>query len=343
MNNHPHAFRGFLRLGEYLQNIDLNQPAYAPLQSVLVQAKQSNGWFTHENCLNALDAWGKCLQSDALAKWWEPYEATSATPKTIGLVLAGNIPLVGFHDVLSVLAAGHNANVKLSSSDPYLIPFLVNLLEQFDTATFSNRVQFTQELLGDFDAVIATGSNNAARYFNHYFGYVPHLIRQNRNGIAVLSGNETEEELNGLATDMVAYYGLGCRSTSKVYVPKDYDFNAIFGALYPYAHLMDSAKYANNYDYNKAVFLMSEFELLDNGFYLFLENDHFSSPIACLHYSYYNSIEELQKTLDGQVDQIQCISSHLPLKNALAFGQAQQPALWDYADGVDTVEFLLSL
>ena len=343
MNNHPHAFHGFLRLGDYLQNIDLDLPAYAPLQSVLVQAKQTNGWFTQENCLNALAAWGKCLQADALAKWWEPYSTTTVAPKTIGLVLAGNIPLVGFHDVLSVLAAGHNANVKLSSSDPYLIPFLVNLLIQFDAATFSNRVQFTQERLGDFDAVIATGSNNAARYFNHYFGHVPHLIRQNRNGIAVLSGNETEEELNGLATDMVAYYGLGCRSTSKVYVPEGYDFNAIFGALYPYADLMDSAKYANNYDYNKAVFLMSEFALLDNGFYLFLENDHFSSPIACLHYSYYNSINELQKTLDDQVDQIQCITSHLPLKNVLAFGLAQQPALWDYADGVDTGEFLLGL
>lgn len=333
---------GFNKLGHYLRGIDEDKSDYTPLFDCINKAKQANGWFTPSNCLNALKAWGDALTPAALSQWTTVYSFDEVEPKTVGLILAGNIPLVGLHDVLCVLLSGHKACIKLSTADPYLIPFIYQRLQDF-SPIFKERIQFTKERLSEFDAVIATGSNNAARYFEHYFGQVPHIIRKNRHGIAVLSGTETKEELAGLAKDVVQYYGLGCRSIAKVYVPEGYDLNNIFGALYPHASLMDSAKYANNYDYNKAVYLMSEFELLDNGFMLLRQEDSFGSPVACLHYSFYNDLDGLKNELSERKDDIQCISSHLALENAIPLGKAQQPALWDYADGVDPLRFLLQL
>lgn len=333
---------GFEKLGQYLREIDINVKEYSSLFDCLRKAQQNNGWFTEENCLKALHAWGEVLQAEALQAWAKLYSFGATAPKNIGLILAGNIPLVGFHDVLCVLLCGHNATVKLSSTDPLLIPFIYEQLQGFSPA-FKDRLHFTEDRLENFDAVIATGSNNAARYFEHYFAQVPHIIRKNRNGIAVLSGEESKEELIGLAQDIVQYYGLGCRSIAKVYVPKGYDLNNIFGALYPHADLMDSAKYANNYDYNKAVYLMSEFNLLDNGFMLLREHDSFGSPVASLHYSYYKDQTELEKELREKAEEIQCISTHLPIEQAVPLGKSQQPGLWDYADGVDPISFLLGL
>jgi len=332
----------FAELGDYLSQIDSENTLYSPLMEIVRQSKHRNGWFTEENCLSALKNWGKTLNENALNQWVSPYEFAENGNKNIGLILAGNIPLVGFHDVLSVLLCGHNATIKLSSTDPYLIPFLYKQLISIDSI-FEGRLQFTENRLENFDAVIATGSNNTARYFDYYFAKVPNIIRKNRNGVAVLDGNETKEQLQGLANDIVQYYGLGCRSIAKVYLPRDYDINLIFGALYPYANLMDSAKYANNYDYNKAVFLMSEFDLLDNGFMLLRESDSFGSPVACLHYSYYDDLTSLQKILKDQADDIQCISSALEIENAIPLGEAQSPSLWNYADGVDPINFLLGL
>ena len=333
---------GFIELGDYLCEINKEDARYAPLFDCLQKAEYTNGWFTQKNSLQALEAWGNALKEEKIKKWLRPYELPNHPPKNIGLILAGNIPLVGFHDVLSVLISGHNAAIKLSSSDPYLIPFLYQQLQTI-SAVFKNRLHFTKERLEDFDAVIATGSNNAARYFDYYFAKVPNLIRKNRNGIAVLSGNESKEELAGLAQDIVQYFGLGCRNISKVYLPKGYDLNLIFSALYPHADLMESAKYANNYDYNKAVFLMSEIDLLDNGFILLRESEAFGSPVACLHYQYYNTVEELSHELENKSENIQCICSSLSLKNARPLGKAQQPELWDYADGVDSIAFLSKL
>ena len=332
----------FAELGDYLSQIDTENPLYAPLMDVIHQSKNRNGWFTEKNCLDALKNWGKALNLSALNQWISPYKFSENSSKNIGLILAGNTPLVGFHDVLSVLLCGHNASIKLSSTDPYLIPFLYKQLITIHTI-FEGRLNFTEDRLENFDAVIATGSNNAARYFDYYFSKVPNIIRKNRNGIAVLDGNETKQQLEGLADDIVQYYGLGCRSIAKVYLPRGYDINLIFGALYPHANLMESAKYANNYDYNKAVFLMSEFDLLDNGFMLLRESDSFGSPVACLHYEYYDDLSILQETLDKQADEIQCISSALPIENAIPLGEAQSPFLWDYADGVDPIHFLLGL
>ena len=333
---------GFKLLGQYLQRIEEQSSEYTPLFECIRKAQDRNGWFTQENCLKALYDWGEVLQTEALQKWISPYSFGAIAPKNIGLILAGNIPLVGFHDVLCVLLCGHNATIKLSTTDPFLIPFLYEKLKEL-SPLFENRLYFTQDRLENFDAVIATGSNNAARYFEHYFAKVPHIIRKNRNGIAVLNGEESKEELAGLAQDIIQYYGLGCRSISKVYLPEGYDLNNIFGALYPYANLIDSAKYANNYDYNKAVYLMSEFDLLDNGFMLLREHDSFSSPVACLHYSFYKDLAELEKELQEKEEDIQCISTQLVFPQAVPLGKAQQPALWDYADGVDPITFLLGL
>jgi len=330
------------RLGEFLRNIDSNDPNYDSLFDVISQAKTVNGWFSGENVLYAFSQWGESLSTKNLSKWTQSYTFEQKFTQTIGLILAGNIPLVGFHDVLSVLISGHKVLIKCSSSDPLLIPFLVKKLQEFEP-DFTNLVEFTSERLKSFDAIIATGSNNAARYFEYYFSKVPNLIRSNRNGIAILDGSETKEQLEALAKDIVQYYGLGCRSTAKIFVPNQYDLNLIFGALYPYSNLMDSEKYANNYDYNKAVYLMSQFDILDNGFFVLKEDSTYSSPVACLHYEYYENLESLEEKLTQDQDQIQCITSNQEKENHFAFGEAQHPKLWDYADGKNTLDFLTLL
>ena len=188
-----------------------------------------------------------------------------------------------------------------------------------------------------------TGSNNSARYFNHYFGKYPNIIRKNRNGIAILNGQETKSQMEGLATDIIQYYGLGCRNVSKVYIPNDYNINFIFGGLYRYSKVIENAKYANNYDYNKAVFLMSDYTFLENGFFIIREDKGFSAPIACLHYEYYSSEIELEEHLNENRESIQCIISNMPIKRKIDFGSSQQPSLWDYADEIDTLSFLNNL
>lgn len=338
----PSCLSAFIALGNYLRQINSEEDDYLELFDFLERAEQTNGWFTKENCLKALKDWGNALEKEKLERWFSDYALKQNEQKQIGLILAGNIPLVGLHDLLCVLAAGHRAEIKLSSSDPLLLPFLYQQLQRFDSR-LKNQIVFTKERLTNFDAVIATGSNNAARYFKHYFDHVPHIIRKNRNGLAVLSGEETKEELDGLAQDILSYFGLGCRNIARILLPKSYDLNLIFGALYPYAEVMNHAKYANNYDYNKAVFLMSEYAMLDNGFFLLLENNSFSSPVGCLHYSFYDNLKQIEEMIIQEHEKIQCVSSQLPLPNAIALGKAQQPELWDYADGRDTLDFLLKL
>ncbi|MDO7602480.1 MAG: acyl-CoA reductase [Flavobacteriaceae bacterium] len=329
----------FDRLGDFLRNINSENSDYKSLFDTVSRAKDNNGWFSKENVIYALNAWGNLLNKKDLIQWTKDYIFENEEPKIVGLVLAGNIPLVGFHDVLSVLISGNKALVKCSSSDPLLIAFLVQKLQEIEPG-FKDLVEFTKERFTHFDAVIATGSNNAARYFEYYFSKVPNLIRANRNGVAVLDGNETKEQLEALAQDVVRYFGLGCRSTSKVFVPVGYDLNLIFGALYPFDSLMASAKYANNYDYNKAVYLMSQFDLLDNGFFMLKEDESYTSPVACLHYEYYSDYKDLEGKLKLDQDLIQCITSNQKGKSHFEFGKAQQPNLWDYADGKNTLHFL---
>lgn len=329
----------FDKLGNYLRNISSKDSEYDSLFQTIELAKQKNGWFIDKNVLYAFEVWGKCLNQDNLTQWVQPYNFKDGSPKMTGLILAGNIPLAGFHDVLSVLISGNKALVKCSSSDSLLIPFLIEKLKEYEPQ-FKTSIEFTTGRLMNFDAIIATGSNNAKRYFDYYFSKVPKIIRSNRTSVAILDGTESKEGLIALGNDITQYFGLGCRNVTKVFVPKKYDLNLIFGALYEHSSLMNFVKYANNYDYNKAVYLMNLFDFLDNGFFMLRENSSYSAPTASLHYEFYTNYNSLKNQLEKDKNQIQCIVSNRENEGHLNFGEAQKPKLWDYADGKDTLKFL---
>lgn len=343
----------FIKLGNFLghfkenpQEMSTIEPEYQSFYNKLDQnisaAVHHNGWFTRENVIFALQQWHKALQENQLNQWLSAYKIEAIKPKTIGIVMAGNIPMVGFHDFLSVLMAGHKALVRQSASDKLLLPVIAEFLIHLDES-YADLIEFTDKKLENFDAVIATGSDNTARYFEYYFSKVPNIIRKNRNSVAVLSGEETEKELKPLGEDIFRYYGLGCRNVSKLYVPKDYDFDTFFKAIYPWNPILNKAKYANNYDYNKAVYLMSEYKLLENGFLILKQDKSFGSPIATLFYEFYENESELQEQLQAQAGKLQCVVKKNPEENEVAFGKTQHPDLWDYADGVDTMKFLLNI
>ncbi len=305
-------------------------------------ANENNGWFTKENTLFAIKEWATLLTEEKLTNWLSHYSLPSTKQKTVAIIMAGNIPLVGFHDFLCVLITGHNVIIKQSSNDKHLLPFLAKYLEYIDTS-FKERITFTQDKIEGYDAVIATGSDNTARYFEYYFGKKPNIIRKNRTSVAVLTGTETPEQLKALSDDIFRYFGLGCRNVSKVYVPLDYSFDGLFNAVYKWKDIINHAKYANNYDYNKAVYLMSLFDILENGFLMLKEDPSFSSPIATLFYERYESLEHLTNTLSEKSEQIQCIVASDFNKNEIKFGDTQKPTLNEYADGVDTILFLTEI
>ncbi|MDC6405472.1 MULTISPECIES: acyl-CoA reductase [Maribacter] len=351
MAEQPETIKAFVKLGEFLgdfcqftkgnNEIKGDQATwFQELEAVVDRATSHNGWFTEANILFAFEQWSNALQADNLQKWLDRYDIQNSSPLTVAIIMAGNIPLVGFHDFLSVLVTGNRALVKLSSNDRLLLPFLAEYLVSV-APLLSDRISFSDEILTDYDVVIATGSNNTARYFEYYFGKKPNIIRRNRNSVAIIQGDETPETLSLLGEDIFLYYGLGCRSVSKIFVPHGFDFDRLYKAIYPINPIIHENKYANNYDYNKAVYLMSEFKFLDNGFLLLKEDDGYASPIATLFYEYYETWESLETTLTRDADKIQCIVSSKPRPGHIAFGESQKPALWDYADGVDTVEFLL--
>lgn len=327
---------------EKKEGIAHNELFFDGLEMLIKRAKEYNGWFDEDNVLFALTSWGNSLTEDNLTQWTSQYSFTKNTPKTIAIIMAGNIPLVGFHDFLSVLISGNKVLVKLSSNDKYLLPLISKYLEHVEPK-FKGYINFTNGELENFDAVIATGSDNTARYFEYYFGKYPSIIRQNRNSAAILTGDESDEELAGLGEDIFRYYGLGCRSVSKLFVPRDYDFDKFFKAIFKYGDIINYNKYQNNYDYNKAVYLMSLFKLQENGFLMLKEDESYSSPIATLFYEYYESEDSIQNKLNQDSEKIQCLVTKLPLKNAIKFGDTQHPTLSDYADGVDTLHFLNSL
>jgi len=306
----------------------------------LIQLSQShNGWYTPEQVYFSLQSWAEALTEDNLNKWLSKYDFSKVEPKKVALILAGNIPLVGFHDFLSVLITGHDVLIKTSSNDQHLLPFLANYLIASEPE-FKNKITFVEGKLEGFDAVIATGSNNTARYFEYYFKDKPSIIRKNRNSVAVLNGKETKEELVALGEDIFRYFGLGCRNVSKLFVPKGYSFDSFFEAIFEYQDVIHYEKYANNYDYNKAVFLMSNFKLLDNGFLTLKEDSSYGSPISSIFYENYENLDELQKRLKDESERIQCIVSKNLIENSIEFGSTQKPNLWDYADNVDTISFL---
>ncbi len=328
-----------VKLGAHLQEKD------EYLEAVMHRTAYENQWFTIENQQKAIQAIAsEYLDLEKLQRWTAPYFIPDEpVQKVVGLVLAGNIPLVGFHDVLCVFVSGHVAQIKLSDKDPYLLPYFLKLLQKFDNRT-ANYFQIV-ETLRDFDATIATGSDNSARYFEYYFSKVPHIIRKNRNAVAILTGEETKAALLALGEDILQYFGLGCRNVSKIYVPKAYDFQPIMEALYEYREVVMHGKYKNNYDYNYSLYILNKEPHLTNGVMLLLENPSFQSRIATLHYEYYEDIKQVEADIHTHEDEVQCVvMNDKSLKmNTLRFGQAQSPGLADYADGVDTIQFLLSL
>ena len=343
--------QAFVKLGDFLRkyceyakntsdNITKKEVVYSKLDQLVETSGHKNGWFTRENVLYALESWGELLRVEKLLTWLNKYEIEKANPKTVAIIMAGNIPLVGFHDFLCTLILGNKALIKLSSNDELLLPFIADFLRDSE-AGFEPEIQFQQGKLENFDSIIATGSDNTARYFEYYFRGKPSIIRRNRTSVAVLTGAETPEMLQALGEDIFRYFGLGCRSVSKLYVPDNYSFEPLFKALYPYKDIISLAKYANNYDYNKAVYLMSSYKIRDNGFLMLKEDSSYGSPIATLFYESYSSSEALKKRLDADKDAIQCIVAKGLIATEVAFGQTQCPGLDDYADAIDTVEFLL--
>jgi hypothetical protein len=342
----------FIKLGTFLsqfsqssiekkESIAHNDLFFDGFKHQLKLAEEKNSWFTKENILFSLESWANALSQENISTWISG-QSFQNSEKKVAVIMAGNIPLVGFHDFLSVLISGHAVLVKQSSNDKNLMPFLAKYLEYVEPS-FKDKIAFTEGNLTNFDAVIATGSNNTARYFEHYFKGKPSIIRKNRNSIAVLTGKESDTELANLSNDIFQYFGLGCRSVSKLFVPEGYNFDAFFNGMYTKKEIINNAKYANNYDYNKAVYLMSLFDLLENGFLMIKEDESYASPIATVFYEYYSDINQLKEKLQKDAGKIQCVVANGFLNSEIAFGATQNPKLWDYADGINTLEFLAKI
>jgi hypothetical protein len=317
----------------------LTEEEYNGFKVIIESHFQSNGWFTPQNVKNALEAWGNLMTQESIDAFVARYSNKLETvePKTVAMICAGNIPMVGWHDLFCTLLCGHSALVKLSSDDAQLMPAAIVVLEKF-WPEVTELVKYAHGKMENFDAVIATGSNNTGRYFEHYFSSYPHIIRKNRNSIAIIDGSESSEELQELGKDIFAYFGLGCRNVTKIYMPEGYDINKVFEGIYSFHPIVNHNKYANNYDYNKAVWLLNQEDLLENGFILFRKDKGIASPTGSMYYEYYADEAELRKELSEKSEHIQCIVS----KNDIPFGQAQNPGLSDFADNVDTMEFLIS-
>lgn len=316
----------------------LTEEEFDACQHLINTHYQSNGWFVEKSVRQALIAWSEAMTESNMKKWLQGYSDLTQSTKSVAIICAGNIPLVGWHDVMCVLLAGHKALVKLSTDDALLIPMLLRILKQIDPDLEQNYEIVNAKLTG-FEAVIATGSNNTARHFEYYFKDVPRIIRKSRTSIAVLNGNESPEELALLCRDIFDYFGLGCRNVCHLLVPKDYDLNTFFGAIYPEHDIINHNKYANNYDYNKAVWLLNLEDLLDNEFLLLKEDNQLAAPTGSIFYTRYSHTDEVKAYIQEHDEQIQCVVG----KDYLPFGKAQQPELWDYADGVDTMDFLSKL
>ncbi len=316
------------------------------LDTAIEQSYFENGWFTASSVRLALTSLSECfLEEHLLRKWADSYvlEDSDYPKRSIGIVMAGNIPLVGFHDWLCVFVSGNRALVKLSDKDKCLLPYLVKKMAEWMPESWAYTEFVTEgNALKGYDAVIATGSNNSARYFKQYFSKVPHIIRGNRHSVAVLNGMETTDDIRALGLDMFSYFGLGCRNVSKLYVPHGYQFDMLLEVLHEYNELALHNKYKNNFDYNFTLFILNSMPHLNNGCLLLREDASLSSRIASAHYEYYGDIEEVDSVLESRKGEIQCVISNMALKNidVLPFGASQKPSLVDYADGVDVMAFL---
>ncbi|MFD1553316.1 acyl-CoA reductase [Putridiphycobacter roseus] len=310
---------------------------FEQFQLAIKKAQVHNGWFTASNILDALSGIRQWLTEKELQDWIQKYPLQPSNQKNVGIIMAGNIPLVGFHDFLCVFMADHSAVIKLSSDDQQLWPIIETILNTLNPA-FSTYLTIVEKL-AEFDAVIATGSNNSATYFHSYFDKYPNIIRKNRTSIAVLNGDETDEEIKALGKDIFAYFGLGCRNVTQLMIPEGFEMNRFFENIFDFKEIINHHKYANNYDYNKAIYLLNTEDLLDNEFLLLRKTSDLKSPIGVLFYHNYSTLNEVDAYLNQHKDSIQVVIG----KNYLPFGYSQQPTLSDYADGIDTMEFLTSL
>lgn len=340
--------KGFMQLGKLMValgegkhwndfSVGVTEKEFNDLNAIINKQAAYNGWFKKENVLKSLWSLGSQLTDEKLNIWLKDY-SYSVQPKKVALIMAGNIPLVGFHDFLCVLLSGNVAICKLSSDDKTLLPALAQHLLQF-VPSLKERIVFTFGRIGEVDAVIATGSDNSLQYFEQYFGKYPHIFRRNRTSVAIITGNETQEDFNALGHDIFDYFGLGCRNVSHLLIPKYFDLNRFFEGIIGHSDIVNHHKYANNYDYNKAVYLLNQQQLLDNHFVLLRESKALFSPLSMVHYQYYESEKDVELFLDTHQDQIQAVVG----QNYIPFGQSQCPMLNDYADGVDTMRFLESI
>jgi hypothetical protein len=331
----------FVLLGKDFQ--ENSQWIESVIKPSLGKIYNSNGWFTEFSVLNAFASLSNMLDENNLVEWISRYKfSENIGQKKVGIIMAGNIPLVGFHDMLCVLISGNTVIIKTSKDDAILPRLVCEKLFEIEPK-LKSKIEFV-ERLESFDAVIATGSNNSARYFESYFGKYPNIIRKNRTSVSVLNGLETKSQLTKLGHDIFDYFGLGCRNVTKMYVPKGYEFAKFFESIYDFGFVANVNKYANNYDYNRAVYLMNSLPFLDNNFLIIRESEDLTSPVSVVNYEFYDDVSVVAQQLVVKQEQVQCVVSDISvIENAVTFGNSQKPMLWDYADGIDTINFLNSL
>jgi hypothetical protein len=334
--------RAFVTLGKVLGQVSAGE--VSDWDDTIRRAGHHNGWFTDENVRLALRGLSRMLAAEKLERWLAAYGEIpeSSVPKTVGIIMAGNIPLVGFHDLMTVLITGHRAMVKTSSQDELLPRKLVETLATIEP-DFADRIEFSEGRMTGFTHIIATGSANSSRYFEYYFSRYPSIIRGNRNSVAVITGQETEDELRALGKDIFRFFGLGCRNVSKLYVHRKVDMVGLLRHFEGWEHIGGHNKYHNNYDYHKAIFLVEKMKHLDTGFLLVREEQALACPVSVLHYEVFDALDEVKIHLLRDADAIQCVvaSEGTGIVDAVPFGKSQEPEAWDYADGADTVAFLL--
>ena len=316
----------------------VDQREFDNFKSSTEKAESNNAWFSRKMIRLSMESWAKNLSEDNIDKLMSKYDVPSSINKNVLIICAGNLPLVGFHDIVCCILLNINTQVKLSKNDNVLIPAILKILYLFDSE-LQDRIKICNEKPDNYNYVIATGSNNSNRYFEYYFGKFPHIFRRNRTSIAVVHSEISDDQLKSLSHDMLQYYGLGCRSVTKLYLPEKFSLDRIYNSVFNYKDLINHNKYMNNYDYNRSIFLMGKKLFFDNGFLILKEDKSLFSPISVVNFEYYSSMETLEKELNVLSNEIQCMVG----EGGITFGTAQKPELWDYADGVDTIDFLTKI
>lgn len=332
-------------LSEYLNKTDYNCKYFSILDSAISNAEIHNPWFTKENILCSLNGVYRILSDETFLNITKYYPNINLynKRKNVGVVLAGNIPLVGIHDFICVLITGNNFIGKQSSKDNVLLVSIFKILCDINP-DFEKVVRFEENLLKEIDAVIATGSNNTSKYFEYYFGKYPNIIRKNRNSVAVLSGNESKEDLIGLTDDIMMYFGLGCRNVSKIYLPLNFHVTNLYEFIEKYNHYKLHNKYFNNYEYNRAIYLVNSVEHFDNNYLIFKEDINIASPISVVYFEYYSDVSKVKNHIENISEKIQCVISNIDIfEKRFNFGSAQYPGFLDFSDNIDTIEFLLNI